>query len=35
VTAAARPTAPAMDLQELIDDPATRILVCCGAGGVG
>ena len=29
------PTAPAMDLQELIADPATRILVCCGAGGVG
>ena len=29
------PTAPAMDLQALIEDPATRILVCCGAGGVG
>jgi anion-transporting ArsA/GET3 family ATPase len=29
------PTAPALDLQELIEDPATRILVCCGAGGVG
>lgn len=29
------PTAPAMDLQALIDDLDTRILVCCGAGGVG
>jgi anion-transporting ArsA/GET3 family ATPase len=27
--------APAMDLQALIEDPATRIIVCCGAGGVG
>ncbi|RBY94938.1 ArsA family ATPase [Blastococcus sp. TBT05-19] len=24
-----------MDLQQLITDPATRIVVCCGAGGVG
>ncbi|HET6394441.1 MAG TPA: ArsA family ATPase [Blastococcus sp.] len=29
------PMAPAMDLHALITDPATRILVCCGAGGVG
>jgi anion-transporting ArsA/GET3 family ATPase len=28
-------TAPAMDLRALIDDPETRIVVCCGAGGVG
>ncbi|WP_198598139.1 ArsA family ATPase [Blastococcus atacamensis] len=27
--------APAMDLQRLITDPDTRIVVCCGAGGVG
>jgi anion-transporting ArsA/GET3 family ATPase len=26
---------PAMDLQALIGDRATRIVVCCGAGGVG
>jgi len=29
------PMAPAMDLDSLITDPATRIVVCCGAGGVG
>ncbi|SOE00588.1 ArsA family ATPase [Blastococcus haudaquaticus] len=29
------PVAPAMDLQALITDPETRIVVCCGAGGVG
>lgn len=29
------PMAPAMDLEALIEDPATRIVVCCGAGGVG
>jgi anion-transporting ArsA/GET3 family ATPase len=29
------PVAPAMDLQALISDPETRIVVCCGAGGVG
>jgi len=29
------PLAPPMDLQALIEDRATRILVCCGAGGVG
>jgi anion-transporting ArsA/GET3 family ATPase len=27
--------APAMDLAELIADPETRIIVCCGSGGVG
>jgi anion-transporting ArsA/GET3 family ATPase len=40
VTAAARtprpgPLAPAMDLGGLITDPETRIIVCCGSGGVG
>jgi anion-transporting ArsA/GET3 family ATPase len=29
------PLAPALDLAALITDPATRIIVCCGAGGVG
>src|SRR3954462_4858540 len=29
----ARP--PALDLDALIADPATRIVVCCGSGGVG
>ena len=28
-------TAPALDSDALIDDPGTRIVVCCGAGGVG
>ncbi|MEW2046073.1 ArsA family ATPase [Streptomyces sp. NPDC005476] len=27
--------APVLDLDPLIDDPATRIVVCCGSGGVG
>ena len=27
--------APPMDLEALIADPGTRIVVCCGAGGVG
>ncbi|MGY1716959.1 ArsA family ATPase [Geodermatophilus sp. SYSU D01106] len=27
--------APAMDLSALVDDPDTRIVVCCGSGGVG
>ncbi len=27
--------APAMDLEALVEDPATRIVVCCGSGGVG
>ena len=40
-TAEQRPTArgarqaPAMDLADLITDRDTRIIVCCGAGGVG
>ncbi len=29
------PVAPPMDLDALIADPETRIVVCCGAGGVG
>jgi anion-transporting ArsA/GET3 family ATPase len=32
---AERSLARPMDLGELIADPATRIVVCCGAGGVG
>jgi anion-transporting ArsA/GET3 family ATPase len=31
----ARPEAPALDLGALITHPDTRIVVCCGAGGVG
>ncbi|MDT0277472.1 ArsA family ATPase [Blastococcus goldschmidtiae] len=31
----ARPQAPALELGALIADPETRIVVCCGAGGVG
>ena len=35
-TAAARTTdAPLLDVDALLDDPATQILVCCGSGGVG
>ncbi|SDF62418.1 arsenite efflux ATP-binding protein ArsA [Blastococcus aurantiacus] len=30
-----RPAAPPLDLGALIADPDTRIVVCCGAGGVG
>ncbi|WP_232525055.1 ArsA family ATPase [Nocardioides mangrovicus] len=26
---------PVLDVDALLDDPATRIVVCCGAGGVG
>ena len=26
---------PVLDIDALIDDPQTRIIVCCGAGGVG
>jgi anion-transporting ArsA/GET3 family ATPase len=26
---------PVLDLDVLLDDPATRIVVCCGSGGVG
>jgi len=29
------PAAPALDVDALIDDPATGIIVCCGSGGVG
>lgn len=28
-------TAPRLDADGLLDDPQTRIVVCCGAGGVG
>jgi len=31
--AARRP--PALDVDRLLDDPRTRIIVCCGSGGVG
>ena len=34
-TGRTRPQAPALDLGALITDPDTRIVVCCGAGGVG
>ena len=27
--------APAFDIDTLIDDPDTKIIVCCGSGGVG
>ncbi|KAF4407579.1 ArsA family ATPase [Streptomyces lycii] len=27
--------APRLDVDRLLDDPGTRIIVCCGAGGVG
>jgi anion-transporting ArsA/GET3 family ATPase len=27
--------APALDVDALIDDPATQVIVCCGSGGVG
>jgi len=32
---AARTEPPSLDLAKLLADPATRIVVCCGAGGVG
>jgi anion-transporting ArsA/GET3 family ATPase len=34
---AARPLSPArvLDIDPLLDDPRTRIVVCCGSGGVG
>ncbi len=39
MTAASSTTGPALplhlDLDALLDDPQTRIVVCCGAGGVG
>ncbi|GII30800.1 ArsA family ATPase [Planotetraspora mira] len=28
-------TAPALDIDAILDDDATRIIVCCGSGGVG
>ncbi|MFE2374736.1 ArsA family ATPase [Streptomyces sp. NPDC059398] len=28
-------SAPFLDIDPLLDDPATRIIVCCGSGGVG
>ena len=28
-------TAPQLDIDALIDDPGTGIIVCCGSGGVG
>jgi anion-transporting ArsA/GET3 family ATPase len=28
-------TAPDLDIDELLDDPGTGIVVCCGSGGVG
>src|SRR3954452_23813735 len=28
-------TPPWLDIDALIDDPRTRIIVCCGSGGVG
>jgi anion-transporting ArsA/GET3 family ATPase len=31
----ARTTAAALDVEALIDDPRTSIIVCCGSGGVG
>jgi anion-transporting ArsA/GET3 family ATPase len=34
-TRARAPKAPALDIDDLIDDPDTRIIVCCGSGGVG
>ena len=27
--------APVLDVDTLLDDPGTRVIVCCGAGGVG
>ncbi|HEX8497221.1 MAG TPA: ArsA family ATPase [Actinomycetales bacterium] len=40
MSAAPRPrraaaTSPRLDLDALLSDPTTRIIVCCGAGGVG
>ena len=29
------PVAPVLDVDALLDDPATGIIVCCGSGGVG
>ncbi len=30
-----RRAAPALDISAIIKDPTARIVVCCGAGGVG
>ncbi|WP_305093656.1 ArsA family ATPase [Prescottella sp. R16] len=36
MTATTRPrSAPALDLGSVLVDPGTRVVVCCGAGGVG
>ncbi|MGE5763732.1 MAG: ArsA family ATPase [Mycobacterium leprae] len=35
MTAETRTTPPLLDVDALLDDPATRIVVCCGSGGVG
>ena len=32
---ATRRTAERLDVDALVDDPHTKILVCCGSGGVG
>ncbi len=34
-TASTRPDRPLFDVDALLGDPATRVVVCCGAGGVG
>ncbi|WP_028934138.1 ArsA family ATPase [Pseudonocardia spinosispora] len=28
-------TAPTLELEALVDDPKTKVIVCCGSGGVG
>ena len=33
--AAVASKAPGLDVDELLDDPRTGIIVCCGSGGVG
>jgi anion-transporting ArsA/GET3 family ATPase len=35
VTSSVQDVVPLLDVDALLDDPETRILVCCGAGGVG
>jgi anion-transporting ArsA/GET3 family ATPase len=35
VTERATTTPPRLDVDRLLDDPRTRIIVCCGSGGVG
>ena len=35
VTPPTRHAEPGLDVDALLDDPATRVIVCCGAGGVG